>query len=84
MVLFIIMPSFDVVSKPDLQEIDNAINNTKREVDNRFDFKNSNSTIERKEFLITMDTADMTKLTQFNDILKNNIVRRKIDPKFIH
>ena len=84
MVLFIIMPSFDVVSKPDLQEIDNAINNTKREVDNRFDFKNSNSTIERKEFLITMDTADMTKLTQFNYILKNNIVRRKIDPKFIH
>ena len=54
MVLFIDMPSFDVVSKPDLQEIDNAINNTKREVDNRFDFKNSNSTIERKEFLITM------------------------------
>ena len=33
------MPSFDVVSSPDLQEIDNAINNTKREVDNRFDFK---------------------------------------------
>jgi len=37
------MPSFDVVSSPDLQEIDNAINNTKREVDNRFDFKNTNS-----------------------------------------
>ena len=36
------MPSFDVVSSPDLQEIDNAINNTKREVDNRFDFKNTN------------------------------------------
>ena len=78
------MPSFDVVSSPDIQEIDNAINNTKREVDNRFDFKNTNSTIEQNDFSITIETTDNTKLTQFNDILKNNIVRRKIDPKFIH
>ena len=78
------MPSFDVVSSPDIQEIDNAINNTKREVDNRFDIKNTNSTIERNDFSITIETTDNTKLTQFNDILKNNIVRRKIDPKFIH
>ena len=78
------MPSFDVVSSPDIQEIDNAINNTKREVDNRFDFKNTNSIIERNDFSITIETTDNTKLTQFNDILKNNIVRRKIDPKFIH
>ena len=78
------MPSFDVVSSPDIQEIDNAINNTKREVDNRFDFKNTNSSIERSEFSITIETTDNTKLAQFNDILKNNRVRRKIDPKFIH
>ncbi len=78
------MPSFDVVSSPDIQEIDNAINNTKREVDNRFDFKNTNSFIERSDFSITIETTDNTKLSQFNDILKNNIVRRKIDPKFIH
>ena len=78
------MPSFDVVSSPDIQEIDNAINNTKREVDNRFDFKNTNSSIERSEFSITIETTDNTKLSQFNDILKNNRVRRKIDPKFIH
>ena len=78
------MPSFDVVSSPDLQEIDNAINNTKREVDNRFDFKNTNSTIDRSEYSITIETSDNTKLNQFNDILKNNIVRRKVDPKFIH
>ena len=78
------MPSFDVVSSPDIQEIDNAINNTKREVDNRFDFKNTNSSIERSDFSITIETTDNTKLSQFNDILKNNIVRRKIDPKFIH
>ena len=78
------MPSFDVVSSPDLQEIDNAINNTKREVDNRFDFKNTNSTIDRSEYSITIETTDNTRLNQFNDILKNNIVRRKVDPKFIH
>ena len=78
------MPSFDVVSSPDIQEIDNAINNTKREVDNRFDFKNTNSSIDRSDFSITIETTDNTKLSQFNDILKNNIVRRKIDPKFIH
>ena len=78
------MPSFDVVSSPDLQEIDNAINNTKREVDNRFDFKNTNSTIERSDYSITIETTDNTKLNQFNEILKNNIVRRKIDPKFIY
>ena len=78
------MPSFDVVSSPNIQEIDNAINNTKREVDNRFDFKNTNSSIERSDFSITIETTDNTKLSQFNDILKNNIVRRKIDPKFIH
>ena len=78
------MPSFDVVSSPDIQEIDNAINNTKREVDNRFDFKNTNSSIERSDFSITIETTDNTKLSQFNDILKNNIVRRKIDSKFIH
>ena len=67
------MPSFDVVSSPDLQEIDNAINNTKREVDNRFDFKNTNSTIDRSDYSITIETTDNTKLNQFNDILKNNI-----------
>ena len=78
------MPSFDVVSSPNIQEIDNAINNTKREVDNRFDFKNTNSSIERSDFSITIETTDNTKLSQFNDILKNKIVRRKIDPKFIH
>lgn len=64
------MPSFDVVSSPDLQEIDNAINNTKREVDNRFDFKNTNSTIERSDYSITIETTDNTKLNQFNEILK--------------
>ena len=49
---------------------DTAINNTKREVDKRFDFKNTNSTIERTDYSITIETTDNTKLNQFNDILK--------------
>ena len=79
------MPSFDVVSSPDLQEIDNAINNTKREVDNRFDFKNTNSTIERSDYSITIETTDNTKLNQFNDILKTKGLTQidvKIGDKF--
>ena len=59
------MPSFDVVSSPDLQEIDNAINNTKREVDNRFDFKNTNSTIERTDYSITIEKTDNTKINKY-------------------
>ena len=43
---------------------------TKREVDNRFDFKNTNSTIERSDYSITIETTDNTKLNQFNEILK--------------
>ena len=42
------MPSFDIVSKTDLTEIDNAINGARREIDTRFDFKGSKCTIERK------------------------------------
>ena len=77
------MPTFDVVCKIDLQEMDNAINNTKREVENRFDFKGSNSTIERNDYSITVETSDQTKLNQLNELLKNNSIRRKIDPHFI-
>ena len=48
------MPSFDIVSKTDLNEIDNAINGARREIDTRFDFKGSKCTIERKEEAITL------------------------------
>jgi cyclic-di-GMP-binding protein len=48
------MPTFDIVSKTDIQEIDNAINSIKREIENRYDFKGSNCSIERKENDITI------------------------------
>ena len=74
------MPSFDVVSRVDFQEIDNAIANALREITNRYDFKGSNTTLERSEKVITIVTEDDLKLTQVNEILISHFVRRKLDP----
>ena len=74
------MPSFDVVSRVDFQEIDNAIANALREITNRYDFKGSNTTLERNEKVITIVTEDDLKLTQVNEILISHFVRRKLDP----
>ena len=74
------MPSFDVVSRVDFQEIDNAIANALREITNRYDFKGSNTTVERSEKVITIVTDDDLKLSQVNDILISHFVRRKLDP----
>ena len=74
------MPSFDVVSRVDFQEIDNAIANALREITNRYDFKGSNPTLERIEKVITIVTDDDLKLSQVNDILISHFVRRKLDP----
>ena len=56
------MPSFDVVSRVDFQEIDNAIANALREITNRYDFKGSNTTLERSEKVITI-AVSYTHLT---------------------
>ena len=74
------MPSFDVVSRVDFQEIDNAIANALREITNRYDFKGSNTSVERSEKVITIVTDDDLKLSQVNDILISHFVRRKLDP----
>ena len=58
------MPSFDVVNRLDYQEIDNAIGNAKREISNRYDFKGSNTSIERKENDLVVITDDEFKLNQ--------------------
>lgn len=74
------MPSFDIVSKTELAEVQNAIDGVLREVSNRFDFKGSKTTIERKENEITIQTEDKTKLEQLQEMLKGYFVRRKLDP----
>ena len=74
------MPSFDVVSRLDFQEIDNAIGNATREILNRYDFKGSDTSIERKENEVTVITDDELKLNQVHDLIVIHFVRRKVDP----
>jgi len=74
------MPSFDVVNRLDFQEIDNAIGNATREITNRYDFKGSDTSIERKENDLTVVTEDELKLNQVHDLLITHLVRRKVDP----
>jgi len=75
--------SFDIVSEVDLQEADNAINQAKKELFNRYDFKGSNSSIEydREEKKITLITTDDFKLRALKDILLTKAVKRSISPK---
>jgi|TARA_B110000495_G_scaffold198015_1_gene209170 uncharacterized protein YajQ (UPF0234 family) len=74
------MPSFDVVSRLDIQEIDNAISNVLREISTRYDFKGSQTTLERKDKDLTVVTEDELKLSQVHDLIVTHFVRRKVDP----
>lgn len=74
------MPSFDIVSKTDLAELDNALNGMSREISTRFDFKGSKCTVERKDNLLTMLADDDMKLRQMQELLKGHLARRKLDP----
>jgi len=73
------VPSFDIVSKTDLAEVDNAVQGVAREIGTRFDFKGSKCSIERKEALITILADDDMKLRQMQELLKGYVVRRKLD-----
>jgi cyclic-di-GMP-binding protein len=72
--------SFDVVSKIDLAEVTNAINQTMKEVQQRFDFKGSKSEVilEAKENSIVLTSEDDFKLRNLNDILQQKLVKRGI------
>jgi uncharacterized protein YajQ (UPF0234 family) len=73
------MPTFDIVSKTDLAEVDNALANMTREMSQRYDFKNSKAKIERKEAEITIDADDELKLKQMHELLQGHLARRKIN-----
>ena len=74
------MPSFDIVSKTDLSEVDNALGNIAREIATRFDFKGSKSRIEREDATLTLHADDQGKLKQMHELLKAHLVRRKVEP----
>tara|TARA_B100001142_G_scaffold267578_1_gene272392 strand:+ start:209 stop:694 length:486 start_codon:yes stop_codon:yes gene_type:complete len=77
------MPSFDVISKINYPEFDNALANCLREITNRYDFKGLNISIERKEKTITTLAPDELKLKQINELLQVHLIRRKVDPRVI-
>lgn len=76
------MPSFDVVSKIDLQEVDNSVNTVLREIGNRYDFKNVKWSIEldKKEKNIIVVAESDYCLEQIQNSLKGAFVKRKLDP----
>jgi uncharacterized protein YajQ (UPF0234 family) len=77
------MPSFDVISKINYPEFDNALANCLREITNRYDFKGLNISIERKDKTITTIAPDELKLKQVNELLQVHLIRRKVDPRVI-
>lgn len=75
------MPSFDIVSEVNQQELKNAVDQTNREVGTRFDFKGSDSRVEQAEFVLTVFADDEFKLGQVQDVLNGKLVKRGIDIK---
>ena len=73
------MPSFDTVSEVDLPEVTNAVDQTNREVSNRYDFKGSNAKIENESEQITLIADSEFQLKQMKDILHQKLAKRGID-----
>ena len=75
------MPSFDIASKVDLQTLDNAINTVKKEIENRFDFKNSHVVIDlnKKDFVVKLEADSDMKLQQIIDVLISRSMKQGID-----
>lgn len=79
-------PSFDIVSEVDMQEVDNAVNQAKKELATRYDFKGSRSSVElnREEKKITIIADDDFKLRALKDILSTKMAKRGVSLKSLH
>ena len=73
------MPSFDIVSRTELAEVDNAIQGAMREIGTRFDFKGSQCSIERTDETILLRADDDLKLRQVQELLRGYLARRKVE-----
>ena len=73
--------SFDIVSKTDYAEVTNAINQTTKEISQRFDFKGSRATVELQDKDLLMSAEDETKLRNMNDILQSKLLKRGVSIK---
>jgi len=72
------MPTFDIVSKTDIAEVDNAINGAMREISNRYDFKSSKSNISRESEELELMAEDQYKIDQVQQIFRTHLVKRKL------
>ena len=75
------MPSFDVVSEVDMQEVRNAVDQASREISTRFDFKGTDSSIDLGESEITMESASEDRLIALRQVLEEKMVKRKVSLK---
>jgi len=77
------MPSFDIVSKVELQALDNAVNVTTREISNRFDFKGAHVLVEldKKTFVLKLEAEDEMKMRQLIDVLVSRANKQGIAPE---
>ncbi len=75
------MPSFDIVSEVDRQEVRNAVDQAQREISTRFDFKNTNSTIEQKDLVLTLHTVSQDRLNALKVVLEERLVKRGVSLK---
>ena len=75
------MPSFDIISELDLQEVRNAVDQAAREVSQRYDFKDTNSTVELNDSGIALASSSEDRLAALREVLKEKLVRRKVSLK---
>lgn len=75
------MPTFDVVSEIDLQEVRNAVDQAQREIRTRFDFKNTGSSIELGDGAIDMASVSQDRLAALRQVLEEKLVRRRVSLK---
>ncbi len=75
------MPSFDVVSEVDHQEVRNAVDQAQREIGTRFDFKNTDSSIEQKDMVLTLRTVSNDRLVALRQVVEERLVKRGVSLK---
>ena len=75
------MPTFDVVSEVDHQEVRNAVDQAQREINTRFDFKNTNSSIEQNDFVLTLRSVSEDRLAALRLVLEERLVKRGVSLK---
>jgi uncharacterized protein YajQ (UPF0234 family) len=73
------MPTFDIVSEVDKHELTNAVDQANREVDNRFDFRGTDASVEQSDKVLTLNANSDFQLDQLLDILRMKLIKRKIE-----